>query len=49
MNFQSVAEVRGIQGLLLSLLMAARALVTIGSLSEEEEIFLARAVSMARI
>ena len=47
MNFQSAAVVQGIQGSLQSLFMAARALVTIGSTADKEEIFLARAALMA--
>ena len=48
MNFQSAAVVQGIQGLLPSLFMAARALVTIRSSFDEEEIFLAKVASMAQ-
>ena len=48
MNVQSAAVVQGIQGSLLSLFMAVRALVIIGSSVEEEKIFLARAVLMAQ-
>ena len=47
MNFQSAAVVRGIQGSPLLLFMVARALVITGSLVDEEDIFLARAVLMA--
>ena len=47
MNFQSAAVIQGIQGSPLSWFMAARALVTIGSLVDEEDIFFARAASMA--
>ena len=49
MNSQSAAIVRGIQGSPLSWFMVARALVTIGSLVDKEDIFFTRAVSMAQI
>ena len=48
MNFQSAAVVQGIQGLPLSRFMVARALVTIGSSVDEEDIFFARVASMAQ-
>ena len=47
MNSQSVLLVWGIHGLPLVSFMVARALVTIGSDMVDEEILLARAVSMA--
>ena len=49
MNFQSAAVIQGIQGSLLSWFMAARALVMIGSSVVKEDIFFARATSMARM
>ena len=49
MNSQSAAIVQGIQGSLLSRFMAARALVMIGSLVDNEDIFFARAASMAQM
>ena len=49
MNSQSAAVVQGIHGLPPSWFMVARALVTIGSWAVEEDIFFARAASMAQI
>ena len=49
MNSQSATEVRGIHGSPLLWFMAAKALVMIGSWAVEEDIFFARAVSMARV
>ena len=49
MNFQSVAVVRGIHGSPSSLFMVANALVMIGSWAIKEDIFFARASSMAQM
>ena len=49
MNSQSAAVVWGIQGSPLSWFMVAKALVMMGSSVDEEDIFFARAVSMAQI
>ena len=48
-NSQSATVVQGIQGSPLSLFITAKALEMIGSLVDEEDIFFARAASIAQI